>query len=68
MGRKWTEKRMDQVELMSHMPSPVARAAFKTGNAAGVHGEGKNLSKINRHQTRNEERLANRGDYEDNDD
>ena len=41
--------------------NPVAQSAFKTGNASGAHEKDKN--KINRRNSRREEKLAERGVY-----
>lgn len=51
----------DIAEIM-HKTNPIARFAFKQGNAAGAHVRDKN--KDQRRQTKLEEKMANRGLYD----
>lgn len=64
MSRNLTLRKLDESDMMDamHRTNPVAKYAFKKGNAAGVHAT---KQKNSRRQNRNEERLARRGIYED---
>ena len=60
MKKKHTIKAPTLLEMLGHIPSEIAKSAFKTGNASGVHGKKK--SKQDRIIARQEERNAQRGE------
>lgn len=61
MMKKHTIKAPTLLEMLAHTSSEIAKSAFKTGNASGVHGKKK--SKQDRIRTRQEERNAQRGEH-----
>jgi hypothetical protein len=60
MSRKQRKKGRKENSHVS--PSPVHKAAYVTGNAAGVHE--KNVKKDRRREAREQERAAQRGDLD----
>lgn len=61
MRKRHVIKAPTLLEMLLHTSSGIAKAAFRTGNAAGFHGKKK--SKQNRIRTRQEERNAQRGEH-----
>lgn len=61
MRKKYTIKAPTLLDLLAHTSSEIAKSAFKTGNASGVHGKKK--TKQDRIRTRQEERNAQRGEH-----
>lgn len=58
--KKHTIKATTLLQMLAHTSSGIAKSAFKTGNASGIHGKSK--SKQDRIRTRQEERNAQRGE------
>lgn len=50
------------LELLARTPSPLARAAQRTGSASGAHG--KDPARLARRKARQSERRAMRGEYD----
>jgi len=62
MSRGFTLRKLSESENLEsmHRTNPVAKYAYKKGNAAGAHAA---KNRPTRHQNRQEERLAQRGIY-----
>ena len=66
MSKNWVLGKLDQVELLSHMSNPIAKAGHKTGNASGVHGKfGKAHRRSERSRNHFEEQMVRRGEYDE---